>query len=137
LSSGAVTSEYVFTFPATSEESVPLLLNVELILLRAEVLWGLNRDAEALALSNFIRQNDGALAPVAGLTHAQLLREILKQKRYSLLFESPSRIIDYRMFNLVSELGIERGIALDRTPTQLPFPQTEVDARGGVTACVP
>ena len=137
LSLSSVASDYLYTFPASSEEPLPLLINAELILIRAEVLWGLNRDAEALALSNFIRQNDGGLAPVAGLTHDQLLREILKQKRYTLLFESPSRIIDYRMFNIVAELGQERNVSLATTPTQLPFPQTEIDARGGVTTCTP
>jgi hypothetical protein len=137
LSRNDVTSDYLFTFPISSEEAVPLLTNAELILIRAEALWGLNRDAEALVLSNFIRQNDGDLTPVAGLTHDQLLREILKQKRYTLLFESPSRIIDYRMFGIVSDLGDERGRPVANTPTQLPFPQTEIDARGGNTACTP
>jgi starch-binding outer membrane protein, SusD/RagB family len=138
LSSGSsVSSDYLLTFPGSSEEPVPLLLNLELILLRAQALWGLNRDAEALVLSNFVRQNDGGLTPVAGLTHAQLLREILKQKRYSLLYESPSRIIDYRMFNIVAELGEERARAIATTPTQLPFPQTEIDARAGNITCTP
>jgi hypothetical protein len=132
-----VSSDWLFTFPTSPNDHVPLLLDVELILNRAEILWGLNRDAEALTLSNFVRQNDGKLAPVTGLTHEQLIREILKQKRYSLLFESPDRLIDYRMLGLFGEIGNERNLTPAKTATALPIPQNEVNARGGVAACQP
>jgi hypothetical protein len=130
-----VASDYLFTFPTSANEAVPILLDVELVLNRAEVLWGLNRDAEALTLSNFVRTNEGKLAAVSGLTHDQVIREILKQKRYSLLFASPDRLIDYRMLGLFGEIGAERKLTPSQTPTLMPFPQSEVNARGGATKC--
>ena len=63
---------------------------------------------------------------------SDVLREILKQKRYQLLFTSPSRHVDYRMFGILSELGQERG---NEPVSVLRLPQTELDARGGVGSC--
>src|SRR2546423_7063959 len=88
----------------------PIIIDEELVLMRAEALWGLNRDAEALVLINLVRQNSGGL-PAKTLasfpTRLDILREILKQKRYSLLFESGDRLVDYRMVGLYSEMGMD------------------------------
>lgn len=132
-----VSSDYVFTFPSSPSDDVPLLLNVQLFLDRALIYWGLGQDENALAVSNFVRVNDGKLPPAAGLTHDQLLREILKQQRYSLLFESTDHFVDYRMFGLVGELGAERNVPITKTPLVMPVPQNEANARGGNTTCQP
>jgi len=132
-----VSSDFVFTFPASPSDDIPLLVNVQLLLDRALMFWGLGQDDNALAVSNFVRVNDGKLAPVAGLSHDQILREILKQQRYSLLFESVDHFVDTRMFGLVSELGAERNVAIGKTPTVMPIPLNEVNARGGATSCQP
>ena len=105
--------------------------------MRAEALWGLNRDAEALALSNLVRQNSGGLAPRtlgSFATRLDILREILKQKRYSLLFESGDRLVDYRMFGLYAEMGQELRPPV-AGPQVIPFPSAEANARGGDLAC--
>ena len=47
---------------------LPIIIDEQLVLMRAEALWGLNRDAEALALSNVVRQNSGGLCPVSRAT---------------------------------------------------------------------
>jgi hypothetical protein len=132
-----VSSDYVFTFPTSPSDDIPLLVNVQLFLDRALIYWGLGQDDNALAISNFVRVNDGKLAPVAGLNHDQILREILKQQRYSLLFESVDHFVDYRMFGLVGELGAERNVAIGKTPVVMPIPQNEVNARGGAASCQP
>lgn len=116
---------------------LPIIIDEQLVLMRAEALWGLNRDAEALALSNLVRQNSGGLsARTLGsfATRLDILREILKQKRYSLLFESGDRAVDYRMFGLWTELGKELQPPGDG-PQVIPFPSAEINARNNNLAC--
>jgi hypothetical protein len=134
-SDSTVTSDLLFTIVQSPTAPLPIMNNVELVLIRAEVLWGLGRDAEALDLVNFVRNVDGGLGPVGPFAdHLDLLRQILKQKRLSLLWESGSRMVDFRMFGLVPELG-EENIDPGNEPTVEPYPQAEIDARGGVLSC--
>jgi len=133
--SGTVQSDLLFTIVQSPTAPLPIIINVELVLIRAEVLWGLNRDAEALDLVNFVRQADGGLSSKSAFAdRLDLLREILRQKRLSLLWESGSRFVDFRMFGLIDELGTEQ-IAPGEEPRALPFPQAEIDARGGNLTC--
>ena len=134
-----VPSGYLDKVNASPVTPLPILSNAELILLQAEIYWGLGRYAEALAQSNVVRTSaqGGGLAPRVinvGTPQGQadVLREILKQKRYQLLFTSPSRHVDYRMFGILGELGQERGF---EPVSVLRLPQTELDARGGVGSC--
>jgi hypothetical protein len=117
---------------------LPVLTNVQLILIRAEVQWGLGNDAEALRLANLVRTQDGGFAVPKGpfANRLDLLRFILQQKRYSLLFESGDRLVDYRMFGLFSELGPELAT---KGPGEMliPFPEAEIDARSGKISCTP
>jgi len=129
-----VTSRYLLKAPSLPTDPIAILRNEELVLIRAEVLWGLNRDAEAVQMINLVRQAAG-LAPKAltdFATHGDLLRGILKEKRYSLLFEGASRWVDYRMFGILSELGTEAG---NSPIPRLPIPQSEADARNNNIAC--
>lgn len=132
-----VASDIIFTNITSPTTPLPILTNEELVLVRAEALWGLGRDAEALALSNAVRQRSGGLAPRSAAsfpTRLDLLREILRQKRLSLLFESGARLVDFRMFGLFTELGPELS-PTNFGPRVIPFPQAEMDARGGTVAC--
>ena len=116
---------------------LPIIIDEQLVLMRAEALWGLNRDAEALVLINLVRQNSGGLAAktlASFPTRLDILREILKQKRYSLLFESGDRAIDYRMFGLWSELGKEL-VPPGDGPQVIPFPSAEINARNNNLSC--
>jgi hypothetical protein len=127
-------SRYQFKAPSQPTDPIAVIRNEELVLIRAEVLWGLNRDAEAVQMINLVRQAAG-LAPKAltdFATHVDLLRQILKEKRYSLLFESASRWVDYRMFGILNDLGKEAGN--DPIP-RLPIPQAEADARNNNIGC--
>ncbi len=137
LTLAGTTSDIIFLNVTGPTTPLPIIIDEELVLMRAEALWGLNRDAEALALSNLVRQNSGGLAPRSlgsFATRLDLLREILKQKRYSLLFESGDRLVDYRMFGLYSELGMELQPPVPG-PQVIPFPSAEANARGGNLAC--
>ncbi len=137
LPDSSAVSDIVFLNIAGPTTPLPIVLNEELILVRAEALWGLSRDAEALTLVNLVRVNSGGLpAKAAGnfATRTDLLREILKQKRYSLLFESGARLVDYRMFGLYSEMGMELRPPVPG-PQVIPFPSAETNARDGNIAC--
>ena len=125
-------SRYLMKQPSLPTDPIAVMRNEELVLIRAEVLWGLNRDAEAITMINFVRQAAGLPPKASFATHGDLLRGILKEKRYSLLFESASRLVDFRMFGILNELGKEAGN--DPIP-RLPIPQNEADARSGNIAC--
>lgn len=140
-------SRYLLRQPSGPNSPIALLRNEELVLNRALILWGLNRDAEARTLVNLIRQSAGLGAAAPG-DHQQLLRAILKEKRYSLLAESPARLIDFRMFGILSELGRERpGLGADNTPGTaddtpgllpapvFPIPNNEAVARSQQLTC--
>ncbi|MFN2399769.1 MAG: hypothetical protein ABR543_14210 [Gemmatimonadaceae bacterium] len=132
--SGA-SSDIIFTNVSGPTTPLPIVINEQLILIRAQVLWGLNRDLEALGIVNFIRQTSGGLLPkLPFVNRLDLLREILKQKRYSLLFESGDRLVDYRMSGLFAELGPELNPP-QVGPTVIPFPQAEIDARSNELSC--
>jgi hypothetical protein len=118
---------------------LPIIIDEQLVLLRAEALWGLgpSRYPEAVALINLVRQNSGGLPAKTLASYAtplDILREILKQKRYSLLFESGDRAVDYRMFGLWTELGKELQPPGDG-PQVIPFPSAEINARNNNLAC--
>ena len=127
-------SRYQLKQPSLPTDPIAVLRNEELVLTRAEVLWGLNRDAEAVAMINIVRQAAGlpAKAVTDFPTHGDVLRGILKEVRYSMLFESDKRWVDYRMFGILNELGKEVGN--DPIP-RLPIPQAEADARNNVLTC--
>jgi hypothetical protein len=143
-SDNSVVSDIIFLNVAGPTTPIPIIRNAELVLLDAEIQWGLGNYTTALARSNFVRVNEGALLPktevqLGGFAtpagQLNLLREILKQKRYSLLFESDSRLVDYRLYGLFTELGAEKGST--NTPRFIPFPQSEIDARQNNLACTP
>jgi len=134
---GTVQSDLLFMIVQGPTAPLPIINNVELILTQAEVLWGLNRDGEALDLVNLVRQVDGGLGPKGAFAdRLDLLREILRQKRLSLLWESGARFVDFRMLGLIPELGTEQ-IRPGEEPEVIPFPQAEIDARGGNLTCAP
>ncbi len=137
LPDNSAVSDIIFLNITGPTTPLPIVIDEELVLLRAQALWGLNRDAEALVLVNLVRQSSGGLAPKALTdfpTRLDLMREILKQKRYSLLFESGDRIVDYRMFGLYSEMGMEL-VPPVAGPQVIPFPSAMANARNNDLAC--
>ncbi|WP_271767219.1 RagB/SusD family nutrient uptake outer membrane protein [Aquimarina algiphila] len=110
----------VFVFTSNTS-SVPIIRNEELILLAAEANHITNPTA-AVAAIDVIRTAAGLSGYTGGTTPAELVTEILKQRRYSLYAEGGHRWIDLRRFGrLNSDLAgsIDRpGDAIfDRFPT--------------------
>jgi hypothetical protein len=127
---GLLMSDRQFTMYPSPTAPIPLIRNEELILLRAEANIGLGTPAGLMAAIddiNFIRVNSGGLAPRTDLTSANILDELLKQKRYSLLFEGGHRWIDLRHYNKLDELPLDQPNFVRHDA--LPIPSSETDAR--------
>jgi starch-binding outer membrane protein, SusD/RagB family len=123
-----VTSDRVFTIYNSNTAPLPIIRNEELILLRAEARYFTTDQAGALSDINFIRTTSGGLAPRGPfVSQADFVDELLKQRRYSLLFEGGHRWIDTRRFGLLATLP--KALPTHTVPTRFPFPEAECLAR--------
>jgi starch-binding outer membrane protein, SusD/RagB family len=104
---------------------VPIVRNEELILLRAEANAALGNVGPAADDVNLIRTTSGGLAARTDLDASNLMAEILKQRRYSLLFEGGHRWIDMRRHGRLAELQV----GSDHVHERYPIPSTDMDAR--------
>ncbi|WP_062054733.1 RagB/SusD family nutrient uptake outer membrane protein [Aquimarina longa] len=114
---GLTGTHSVFVYKSNTDP-VSIIRNEELILLSAEANHISNPTA-AVAAIDVIRTAAGLPAYSGGTSPAELVTEILKQRRYSLYAEGGHRWIDLRRFNKLSELPIDRsGDAIfDQFPT--------------------
>jgi starch-binding outer membrane protein, SusD/RagB family len=126
--SQGLTSDKAFTLYTRLDSPVALIRNEELLLLRAEAYVGLGDIVAAAQDLNLIRQRSGGLAPRADLSADNALDELLRQKRYSLLFEGGHRWIDLRRYNRLGDPGLI-DVQGHRVHTYFPIPQPEQDAR--------
>lgn len=123
-----VTSDLVFTIYNSNTAPIAIIRNEELILLRAEARFFTNDVVGALSDINLIRASSGGLAPRGPfLNQSDFVTELLKQRRYSLLFEGGHRWIDMRRFGLLSTLP--KALTTHTIPTRFPFPEAECLAR--------
>jgi starch-binding outer membrane protein, SusD/RagB family len=112
----------------SGDEDIHVIRLAEVILIRAEALAHLNRLPEAIAEYNRLRVRAGvAPDPLVGLTQAQVLDAIAKERRLELAFEGD------RWPDLVrtGQAATLLGITADQT--LLPIPQREIDTAPGIT----
>lgn len=124
-------TRYDFSIYEDQSSPVPIIRNEELILLRAEANLGLGQYAAAAEDINFIRVNSGGLEPITDLasqSEEEILLELLRQKRYSLLFEGGHSWIDFRRYGMLDLLPTVR--PGDVVLEMLPIPRDECLARG-------
>jgi len=122
-----LTSDKAFTLYPNGLSSIPMIRNEELILLRAEANIGLNNIPDAADDINLIREDSGGLAQRTDLDATNILDELLKQKRYSLLFEGGHRWIDMRRYGRLEQLP--KDLPTHRVHAFFPIPIQERDAR--------
>jgi hypothetical protein len=129
-------SGYGFSLYPKSESPIPIIRNEELILLRAEANCApstlgqcTGNLAAAIADIDLIRVNSGGLATSSGLNATNTLDEILKQKRYSLLFEGGHRWIDLRRYGKLDPSHVSIDFTSDVIHAAYPIPLTETQAR--------
>ena len=124
---------YHANFVVTQTNPIAYLKNEELILLRAQAEVGLGDLAGALADVNFVRAASGGLAPLGAFASSTTaLDAILREKRYSLLFEGPQRWVDLRAYGRMNNTFFKKELAGDVFLKALPIPQNEADQRNGV-----
>ncbi len=123
---------YKSNFRVAQTDPIGYLKNQELILLRAQAEVGLGDLAGALADVNYVRASDGGLAPLLPfLTATEAIDAILREKRYSLLFESAHRLVDLRAYSRLNATYFKKERPGDIFLKALPIPQTEADQRKG------
>lgn len=132
LSDNGHTSDLSWIRYPSPSSSVPVIRNEELLLLRAEANNGATvRNAVAAAADiNTVRVNSGGLAPIVGL--AALAKDsivglLLRERKYSLLYEGGFRWTDMRRFNRLGDVLID--VAGDQVFSTLPINLSEVQAR--------
>jgi starch-binding outer membrane protein, SusD/RagB family len=131
---GPLSSTLKFNAYQLTTSTIPIIRNEELILLRAEAEAKLGMKTQAIADLNTVRTVSGGLAPLAAdIPDAQVLDEVLYNRRYSLLFEGGHRLIDLRRFNRVSDIPLD--VPSHMRNLRFPIPQGECDARPGEVAC--
>ncbi|MFP2962464.1 RagB/SusD family nutrient uptake outer membrane protein [Myxococcus sp. 1LA] len=125
---GKVSTEWRFRIYPSNNSPVPIIRNEELILLRAEANIGERFFGPAADDLNFIRTTSGRLAPRLDINEDNALDELLKQKRYSLLFEGGHRWIDLRRYGRLDTLP--RVLDPNFAPHErFPIPAAEMNAR--------
>lgn len=123
-----ISTDLVFTIYGSNTAPLPIIRNEELILLRAEARYFTADVAGALTDINFIRTTSGGLAPRGPFTSSSdFVDELLKQRRYSLLFEGGHRWIDARRFNLLNTLP--KALPTHTIMSRFPFPEAECLSR--------
>ncbi|MDY7226257.1 RagB/SusD family nutrient uptake outer membrane protein [Hyalangium rubrum] len=123
-----LSSTYGFTMYEQPTAPLPIIRNEELVLLRAEANINIGTEAALTAAEedlNRIRVING-LEPVL-LTTENAVDVLLKERRYSLLFEGGHRWIDMRRYNRLNQLPKDR--TNDVVHERFPIPVLETDAR--------
>lgn len=136
LVGNGLTTYHTFTFAtATSANQVaqiPLLKDEELVLLRAQAyaeLGGANL-ANAYADAQSVHAAYGTNPLPAFTTTAMARRYILREKRLSLLFQGPQRLVDLRAYGYLNETYLPKELPSDPFNSAFPLPRAELNARG-------
>lgn len=105
----------------------------EAVLLRAQAYFEAGNFAAGYADLNSVRTSYGLAARPVQTVLATARQHALYEKRYSLFFEGPQRLVDLRAYGVRAEAI---GVAGEVFNTALPIPKVESDARGGNIAPV-
>lgn len=102
-SSGGISSSYELQLYPSNSATIDIIRNEELVLMSAEAKAQLGDLTGSVAAINVIRTSAGLAAYSGATTKDALIAEVLKQRRYSLLFEG-HRWFDVRRYGLLSTL---------------------------------
>ena len=130
---------YFTSGSADPNRPVPIIRDEELLLLRAEAEWFTGAKAAALADIDTVRVNAGKLAPTTVLVaspDSAFVKELLYNRRYSLLWEQGTRWIDARRFGRMGDIPKAPPTG-GNVAKVMPIPDTECAARGLAPNCTP
>jgi hypothetical protein len=109
-----------------------ILRDEEIVLLRAQAYFEAGQFANGTADLNSVRTAYGLAAIAVPATIAEARAAVLYEKRYSLFFEGPQRLVDMRAYSLLKAGITPAELPNDPFNTALPIPKAEADARGNV-----
>lgn len=121
----------VSTNPANLNGPVGILRDEEEVLLRAQAYIGLGQLSNAVLDINSVRQFYGLKPYTSFASTADAITAVLYEKRYSLLFEGPQRLVDLRAYGRLNANFLKKETVADPFNSAFPIPKAESDARGG------
>jgi hypothetical protein len=136
-------TNWLFSAYTAINASVPIIRNESLILYRAQIQLGLGSLNTAITLINQVHTQAGGMPALTIASSYTAVRDtLLKEQRISTVWEgSGDRNISIRMYNLAATVDTTWSSAaataaagkhqVDLHTTVVPFPATEVEARGG------
>lgn len=133
LTGNGLTSDYTFSFAtattANQVAAIPLLKDEELVLLRAQAYIEIGDYANALLDINSVHlvYDPTPVAPFA--TKDAGRSAVLFEKRWSLLFEGPQRLVDLRAYGLLDATHFKKELTTDPFQSAFPIPRGELNAR--------
>jgi len=107
-----------------------ILRDEEIVLLRAQAYFENNQFAEGTLDLNSVRTTYGLAAIAVPATLAAARTAVLYEKRFSLFFEGPQRLVDLRAYGLLKAGITPAELPGDPFNSALPIPKGEADARG-------
>lgn len=133
LSGQGLSSNYTFSFavPSSANQVLPiaLLKDEELVLLRAQAEIEAGQFANALLDINAVHLTYNA-TPVAPAATVDAYRAaVLYEKRFSLLFEGPQRLVDLRAYGYLNAAHFNPELTTDPFNNAFPIPRAELNAR--------
>ena len=143
LSGQGLSSTYTFSFavPSSANQVAPiaLLKDEELVLLRAQAEIEAGQLANALLDINAVHTTYDPTPVAPAATVAAYRAAVLFEKRFSLLFEGPQRLVDLRAYGYLNSAHFVAELPTDPYNNAFPIPRAELNARGLSTnpACTP
>lgn len=148
LAAQGLTSTHTFTFavasPANQVVPIPMISDEELVLLRAQAYTEQNDLTNAHLDAQSVHAAYGS-TPLPAFSSQDVARAlILREKRLSLLFEGPQRLVDLRAYGWLrasfpwngGTATLPAELPTDPYNSTFPIPRAEQNARGGsVTGC--
>jgi starch-binding outer membrane protein, SusD/RagB family len=132
--SGLTTSiTYVGASTANSSNLVrpfAILRDEEVVLLRAQAYFEAGQFANGAADLNSVRTSYGLAAIPVPTDITTARTALLYEKRFSLFFEGPQRLVDLRAYGLLKAGVTPAELPGDPFTTAEPIPKAEADARG-------
>jgi len=122
---------------ANSTNPIAILRDEEVVLLRAQAYIEANQLANATADLNSVHTAYGLSAYPTFADQASARAALLYEKRFSLFFEGPQRLVDLRAYGLLKAGSTPPEVSGDPFQTAFPIPKTEADARGGADKVAP
>ena len=142
ISGNGLSSTITFSgaVPTAANQSLPIALirDEELVLLRAQAYIEAGQLDNARLDINSVRQMYGLAPHVVFLNRRAAIDAVLYEKRYSLLFEGPQRLVDLRAYGFLNEATLGAGAretASDPFNSAFPIPRAELNARNNNATC--